>query len=338
MAEVRLCHGRGAQDFALKVYKSYLLESQNKHGKSVVHASCLSVGFLSDDIQKCDLNGVVNAADRAAARVCEDGYTRVKRSLCAGDENGKVVENYYGRGLEKQLLPRKLKVQRMDRNVPRYRSNEKLWRTFCNSHRRCTGHLYQFVFIRRFSGNGTRLEPLYKSKSGYYEILGVSPTATQAQIKTAYYKQSFVFHPDRNSGSDEATARFSDINEAYTVLGNKGLRKKYDRGLLSLSDLTATIRPSGKDTTGGSAKQQGDGRRPVVGRDFQGGVFDFDHFYRSYYNEQLQRQRDIRVRKEEILKKRQETVSDKKLGKMTEVGVGMLLIFAMGILMSLKRG
>uniref|UniRef100_A0A3Q3WES9 J domain-containing protein n=1 Tax=Mola mola TaxID=94237 RepID=A0A3Q3WES9_MOLML len=73
-------------------------------------------------------------------------------------------------------------------------------------------------------------EPLYKSKTGYYEILDVVPGATQAQIKTAYYKQSFIYHPDRNAGSDAATVRFSEINEAYTVLGNKALRRKYDRG------------------------------------------------------------------------------------------------------------
>uniref|UniRef100_A0A3P8UL44 J domain-containing protein n=1 Tax=Cynoglossus semilaevis TaxID=244447 RepID=A0A3P8UL44_CYNSE len=46
---------------------------------------------------------------------------------------------------------------------------------------------------------------LYKTKTGYYDVLGVSSSATQAQIKTAYYKQSFIYHPDRNSGSEEAT-------------------------------------------------------------------------------------------------------------------------------------
>uniref|UniRef100_A0A3Q0T932 J domain-containing protein n=1 Tax=Amphilophus citrinellus TaxID=61819 RepID=A0A3Q0T932_AMPCI len=52
-------------------------------------------------------------------------------------------------------------------------------------------------------------EPLYQTKTGYYEILGVSPSATQAQIKTAYYKQSFTYHPDRNAGSEEATLLYT---------------------------------------------------------------------------------------------------------------------------------
>uniref|UniRef100_A0A3P8TXU2 J domain-containing protein n=1 Tax=Amphiprion percula TaxID=161767 RepID=A0A3P8TXU2_AMPPE len=124
-----------------------------------------------------------------------------------------------------------------------------------------SNHLYcgQFLFTRAYSGNGTRSEPLYKTKTGYYEILEVSPTSTQAQIKTAYYKQSFIYHPDRNAGSDQATIRFSEISEAYTVLGNKGLRKKYDRGLLTASDLTGTARPSAK----ASGKPQAESRRSL---------------------------------------------------------------------------
>uniref|UniRef100_A0A7N6BWB0 J domain-containing protein n=1 Tax=Anabas testudineus TaxID=64144 RepID=A0A7N6BWB0_ANATE len=136
----------------------------------------------------------------------------------------------------------------------------------------------------------------------------VSATATQAQIKTAYYKQSFIYHPDRNSGSEEATTRFSEISEAYTVLGSKALRKKYDRGLLSQSDLTATARPSAKDATGSTTKRQQESRRSVVGQDIRGGIFDFDKFYKSHYNEQLQRQRDIKVRQEEMLKMKEEAM------------------------------
>uniref|UniRef100_A0A4W6FFZ4 DnaJ homolog subfamily C member 30, mitochondrial n=1 Tax=Lates calcarifer TaxID=8187 RepID=A0A4W6FFZ4_LATCA len=162
-------------------------------------------------------------------------------------------------------------------------------------------------------GNGGRSEPLYKTKTGYYEILDVLPTATHAQIKTAYYKQSFVYHPDRNAGSEEATTRFSEISEAYTVLGNKALRKKYDRGLLSPSDLIAKAKPSASDSTGSSAKRQTDSRRSAVGADIRGGIFDFDKFYKSHYSDQLQRQRDIQARKEEMLKKKQETIGDKSL-------------------------
>uniref|UniRef100_A0A3B5AEB0 J domain-containing protein n=1 Tax=Stegastes partitus TaxID=144197 RepID=A0A3B5AEB0_9TELE len=50
---------------------------------------------------------------------------------------------------------------------------------------------------------------MIKSKTAYYDILKVSPSATQSQIKTAYYKQSFIYHPDKNPGSNEAIQYFT---------------------------------------------------------------------------------------------------------------------------------
>uniref|UniRef100_A0A8C4I3P9 J domain-containing protein n=1 Tax=Dicentrarchus labrax TaxID=13489 RepID=A0A8C4I3P9_DICLA len=179
-------------------------------------------------------------------------------------------------------------------------------------------------------------EPLYKTKTGYYEILEVTPTATQGQIKAAYYKQSFVYHPDRNAGSDEATLRFSEISEAYTVLGNKTLRKKYDLGLLSLADLVAVARPSAKDTTGSSAKQQTGGRRSAADPNSLGGIFDFDKFFKAHYTEQLQREREFRARKEEMLRKKQEKTEDGNLSKISQVGILMMLAMAVAVLISLK--
>uniref|UniRef100_A0A3Q2PNG2 DnaJ heat shock protein family (Hsp40) member C30 n=1 Tax=Fundulus heteroclitus TaxID=8078 RepID=A0A3Q2PNG2_FUNHE len=87
---------------------------------------------------------------------------------------------------------------------------------------------------------------LHRSKTAYYDILKVSPSATQSQIKTAYYKQSFIYHPDKNLGRQDATQRFSQISEAYTVLGNISLRRKYDRGILSQSDLQSSGKPSSR--------------------------------------------------------------------------------------------
>uniref|UniRef100_A0A3B3DAA6 DnaJ homolog subfamily C member 30, mitochondrial n=1 Tax=Oryzias melastigma TaxID=30732 RepID=A0A3B3DAA6_ORYME len=197
------------------------------------------------------------------------------------------------------------------------------------------GHGAQAAVHQHGDSNGSRAEPLHKTKTGYYEVLQVTPVATQAQIKTAYYKQSFIYHPDRNAGSDDATARFSEISEAYTVLGNKALRRKYDRGLLSAADLTAAVRPSARDTPGSSAKS-GDSRHSVGRTGTQGGTFDFDKFYKSHYNEQLQRQQEIRVRKEEMQKT--DAVGDKKLGLMVEVAIVMLLIFAFGLIQNINKG
>lgn len=345
MAEVRQRLGRGAYEFAHKICNRYLLASRNKQGKSAIRPSYLSAGFLLGDIQNGDLYGAEKAADRVTVGVSQDSYTRVTPLFGTGWENGNVAEYYYYHGLNKEnSLSDKTQVQNIEKSPPLYRSNAKFRRTFCTSRsarQQSLGSLFwgrgQFVFIRAYSGNGTWSEPLYRTKTGYYDILEVTPTATRAQIKTAYYKQSFIYHPDRNAGSDEATVRFSEISEAYTVLGNKALRKKYDRGLLSQSDLTATARPSAKDAAGSSGRPQTESRRSVVGTDSRGGVSDFDAFFKTYYNEQLQRQKDIRVRKEEMLRKKEQMIGEKKLGSMMEIGVLALLALAVALLINLKQ-
>lgn len=62
----------------------------------------------------------------------------------------------------------------------------------------------------------------------YYEVLGVSKTATDAELKSAYRKKALEWHPDRNK-TPEAEAKFKEINQAYEVLGNKEKRAQYDQ-------------------------------------------------------------------------------------------------------------
>jgi len=62
----------------------------------------------------------------------------------------------------------------------------------------------------------------------YYETLGVSLDATPKQIKEAYRKLAFQYHPDRNKGNPESTARMKSVNEAYAVLSNPSKRRDYD--------------------------------------------------------------------------------------------------------------
>lgn len=63
----------------------------------------------------------------------------------------------------------------------------------------------------------------------YYKILGVSKTATEAEIKSAYRKLARKHHPDLNPNDKEAEKRFKEINEANEVLSNAENRKKYDK-------------------------------------------------------------------------------------------------------------
>lgn len=63
----------------------------------------------------------------------------------------------------------------------------------------------------------------------YYEILGVSKTATPEEIKKAYRRLARKYHPDLNPGDKEAEARFKEINEAHEVLSDPEKRRKYDQ-------------------------------------------------------------------------------------------------------------
>jgi len=66
------------------------------------------------------------------------------------------------------------------------------------------------------------------TKRDYYDILGVSKNASQAEIKKAYRKSALEWHPDRNK-STEASEKFKEINEAYEVLGNPQKKQTYDQ-------------------------------------------------------------------------------------------------------------
>ena len=63
----------------------------------------------------------------------------------------------------------------------------------------------------------------------YYDALGVTPKASELEIKKAYRKLAITTHPDKNPGDETAHARFQAIGEAYQVLSNEELRKRYDK-------------------------------------------------------------------------------------------------------------
>ncbi len=67
------------------------------------------------------------------------------------------------------------------------------------------------------------------SKRDYYEILGVTKTASEQEIKSAYRKLALTYHPDRNPGDRAAEDKFKEAAEAYSVLADADKRHMYDR-------------------------------------------------------------------------------------------------------------
>jgi molecular chaperone DnaJ len=67
------------------------------------------------------------------------------------------------------------------------------------------------------------------TKRDFYEILGVSKSATPEEIKKAYRKVAIQFHPDKNQGNKEAEEKFKEAAEAYEVLSDAEKRAQYDR-------------------------------------------------------------------------------------------------------------
>ena len=67
------------------------------------------------------------------------------------------------------------------------------------------------------------------NKRDYYEVLGVSKSASEAEIKSAFRKKAKEFHPDLNKDNPEAADKFKEAQEAYSVLSDENKRKMYDQ-------------------------------------------------------------------------------------------------------------
>ena len=125
-------------------------------------------------------------------------------------------------------------------------------------------------------------------KRDYYEVLGVSKTATDAEIKKAYRSLAKKYHPDANPDNEEAAAKFKEASEAYAVLSDAEKRKQYDQfghaafsnggggaggfdfSGMDFSDIFGGFGDIFGDIFGGSSRSRG-GRRngPMRGSDVQ---------------------------------------------------------------------
>ncbi|MBX9620215.1 MAG: J domain-containing protein [Hyphomicrobiales bacterium] len=95
-----------------------------------------------------------------------------------------------------------------------------------------------------------------------YQILGINRSAPEAEIKKAYRRLAKAHHPDQNQGDTKAAARFSELNQAYEILSDKGKRAQFDRG---------EIDGEGKPRFAGMGAGQGGGRQGPQGFEFEFG-------------------------------------------------------------------
>jgi len=127
------------------------------------------------------------------------------------------------------------------------------------------------------------------TKTDYYDILGVSKSASAEEIKKAYRKQALEWHPDRHKDDKEAAEkRFKEINEAYQVLSNPQKRTAFDQyGSAAFSPGGGPGGMGGNPFAGGFGGQSGPftytyqtgGENPFGNTDF-GDPFDiFESFF-----------------------------------------------------------
>ncbi len=107
-----------------------------------------------------------------------------------------------------------------------------------------------------------------------YTILGVSKTASEAEIKSAYRKLAKKLHPDANKHDANAASRFSELNAAYEIVGDDDKRKAFDRG-----EIDGEGKPRFQGFPGGG--QPGGGFRPGGGSPFESFSFGSDGFQRG---------------------------------------------------------
>ena len=143
-----------------------------------------------------------------------------------------------------------------------------------------------------FSGRSYCSPPRGKD---YYDILKISPRASQTQVKSSYYRLSKKYHPDINT-SPEGRLNFNRISEAYETIGNTRLRSEYDRSLFR-SNVGVQYQ--------GSAPHKAKVRRftgrstPPMGRTK---IYDFDEYYRQHYGAFREAQLQQRQKYDELLK------------------------------------
>jgi molecular chaperone DnaJ len=115
--------------------------------------------------------------------------------------------------------------------------------------------------------------------SNYYDLLGISKSATPDEIKKAYRKKAHQYHPDKTAGNKEDEVKFKEVNNAYEVLSDPQKKSQYDR--------FGSANPNMGQGGGGFSGQGGfGGGSPFEGMDFgfEEGV-NINDFINGFFNQ-----------------------------------------------------
>ncbi|GJQ81243.1 hypothetical protein Trydic_g20462 [Trypoxylus dichotomus] len=157
----------------------------------------------------------------------------------------------------------------------------------------------------------------------HYDVLGLTPKATQAEIKSAYYDLSKIYHPDKNQGSADASTKFRDITAAYEVLGNVRTRRLYDKGVFvgepHFKHPAEDDDPKTKFYRSREYRHRPTGKTPI---------YDFDEWSRAHYGATFARDMERKRRQQMMKNMRQKDENDLKVERAIFV-----MIFFLGVLM-----
>jgi len=110
----------------------------------------------------------------------------------------------------------------------------------------------------------------------YYALLGIRRAASAEEVKRAYRRMVFRYHPDRNPGDETAAGKFKQVIDAYAVLSDSAKRRAYDAVSQSAEpERERDERPPEQEQTKGFGSEAGNGfnfSQAFTGQEFKGKV------------------------------------------------------------------